>query len=132
MARRAAAGTSKSQLYHYFGDRGALLRELVAVQSERNLEPQRPTLGRLDSWAPLERWFDEIVAIKAVGVLVLNAAELEACSLGDSSPKPAVLHDFGLGLVQAARGVSFALANANKDATPRVHPAFPQAPGELP
>jgi TetR/AcrR family transcriptional repressor of nem operon len=81
---RAATGTSKSQLYHYFADKAALLREVVALQSERNLEAQRPTLERLDSWAALERWFDEIVATKAdqgcrgscrVGSLVTHLAE---------------------------------------------------------
>ena len=83
---RAATGTSKSQLYHYFGDRAALLREVVAVQSERNLEAQRPTLERLDSWAGLERWVDEIVTIKAeqgcrgscpIGSLVTQLAETD-------------------------------------------------------
>jgi AcrR family transcriptional regulator len=62
---RAATGTSKSQLYHYFADRAALLREVVAVESRRVLDAQRPTLDRLDSWAALERWCDEIVAGRA-------------------------------------------------------------------
>lgn len=81
---RAATGTSKSQLYHYFADKAALLREVVAVQSDRNLEAQRPTLERLDSWSALERWCDEIVARKAgqgcrgscpIGSLVTQLAE---------------------------------------------------------
>ena len=83
---RAATGTSKSQLYHYFADKAALLREVVAVQSERNLAAQRPTLERLDSWAALERWCDEIVASKAdqgcrgscrIGSLVTQLAETD-------------------------------------------------------
>src|SRR5918911_2831257 len=81
---QAVTGTSKSQLYHYFADKAALLREVVAVQSERNLEAQRPTLERLDPWAALERWCDEIVASKAdqgcrgscrIGSLVTQLAE---------------------------------------------------------
>jgi TetR/AcrR family transcriptional regulator, transcriptional repressor for nem operon len=83
---RAATGTSKSQLYHYFTDKAALLREVVAVQAVRNLEAQRPTLERLDSWPSLERWCDEIVARKAdqdcrggcpVGSLVTQLAETD-------------------------------------------------------
>ena len=83
---RAATGTSKSQLYHYFADKAALLREVVAVQAERNLEAQRPALERLDSWAAIERWFDEIVATKAdqgcsgscrIGSLVTQLAETD-------------------------------------------------------
>jgi TetR/AcrR family transcriptional regulator, transcriptional repressor for nem operon len=89
---RAATGTSKSQLYHYFADKAALLREVVAVQSERNLEAQRPTLERLDSWAALERWFDEIVATKAeqgcrgscrIGSLVNQLAETDPAARAD-------------------------------------------------
>ena len=83
---RAVTATSKSQLYHYFADKAALLREVVAVQSERNLEAQRPTLERLDSWAALERWCNEIVAAKAnqdcrgscrIGSLVTQLAETD-------------------------------------------------------
>src|SRR5690348_4487154 len=55
VARRGVAGTSiddvcavtrtsKSQLYHYFPDRAALLRDVVAVQADRVLDAQRPTL----------------------------------------------------------------------------------------
>jgi AcrR family transcriptional regulator len=89
---RAATGTSKSQLYHYFADRAALLREVVAVQSERNLEAQKPTLEQLDSWADLERWFDEIVASKAeqgcrrncpIGSLVTQLAETDPAARED-------------------------------------------------
>lgn len=83
---RAATATSKSQLYHYFADKAALMREVVLVQSERNLDAQRPTLERLDSWAALERWCDEIVATKArqqcrgscrIGSLVTQLAETD-------------------------------------------------------
>lgn len=81
---RAATGTSKSQLYHYYADKAALLREVVEVQSRRNLKAQGPTLERLDSWAALERWCDDIVARKAdqdcrgncpIGSLVTQLAE---------------------------------------------------------
>lgn len=59
---RAASATSKSQLYHYFDDKAALLREVVGAQAERVLEAQRPLLEDLDSWAGLARWCDAAVA----------------------------------------------------------------------
>jgi AcrR family transcriptional regulator len=83
---RTAAGESKSQLYHYFDDKAELMREVIATQTQRVLEAQRPELDRLDSWAALQGWTDEIVAGKArhdcrggcpVGSLVTQLAELD-------------------------------------------------------
>jgi AcrR family transcriptional regulator len=83
---RSAAGASKSQLYHYFADKAELLREVVAVQTERVLDAQRPTLDRLDSWIALERWTDQVVTGKAeqgcrgscpIGSLVTQIAETD-------------------------------------------------------
>src|ERR1700680_2401065 len=62
---RVQTKTSKSQLYHYFPDRAALLREVVSTQAERVVDAQRPTLDRLDSWAAISKWCDELVAGKA-------------------------------------------------------------------
>ena len=83
---RLAARASKSQLYHYFADKAELVREVIAAQSERVFDEQRPTLDRLDSWAALERWCDQIVARKEqqgcrggcpVGSLVGQLAEVD-------------------------------------------------------
>lgn len=83
---RERTGTSKSQLYHYFPDKAALLREVVSTQTERVLDAQRPTLDRLDSWAAIERWCDEMVARRAkqrchgscpIGSLVTELAETD-------------------------------------------------------
>ena len=59
----AASGVSKSQLYHYFGDKDALVLEVIARQTERVLEAQQPHLGALDSLAALKAWRDAIVAL---------------------------------------------------------------------
>jgi AcrR family transcriptional regulator len=81
-----AANASKSQLYHYFADKGDLVRQVIATESERVFDEQRPTLDRLDSWAALQRWCDQIVARKAkqgcrggcpVGSLVGQLAEVD-------------------------------------------------------
>jgi AcrR family transcriptional regulator len=63
-----AACVSKSQLYHYFADKDALVREVIAVQTERVLAGQQAALAKLDSLAALRRWCDCILAAhRAVG-----------------------------------------------------------------
>lgn len=57
----AASATSKSQLYHYFDDKDALLREVIAFQTRRVLDFQGPQLHHLDSLAGLRAWRDAIV-----------------------------------------------------------------------
>lgn len=58
---RAAARVSNSQLYHYFVDKSALLRAVVALQTERVLGGQEPLLSHLDSVEGLEAWRDLLV-----------------------------------------------------------------------
>jgi AcrR family transcriptional regulator len=53
----ARAGASKSQLYHYFDDRAALLRAVVAYNTDSVLGQ----LGPLDSWKAIRSWFDSLV-----------------------------------------------------------------------
>lgn len=59
---RAATGTSKSQLYHYFADKSALVRAVVDRQVDQVLQAQQPELDALDSIAALRRWRDRVVA----------------------------------------------------------------------
>jgi TetR/AcrR family transcriptional repressor of nem operon len=61
---RAATGTSKSQLYHYFRDKDDLIRAVIARQTDRVLDAQRPDLDTLDSFKGLERWRDHVVALQ--------------------------------------------------------------------
>jgi AcrR family transcriptional regulator len=56
---RKAASVSGSQLAHYFADKGALVRAVVARQIGVVLDFHRqPTLGELDSFDDFERWLD--------------------------------------------------------------------------
>src|SRR5215472_3864442 len=71
----AASGVSKSQLYHYFADKDALVLEVIARQSERVLEAQRPHLEALDSLPALKAWRNAIVRLN-------NAAQGKGCPLG--------------------------------------------------
>ena len=70
----AEAKVSKSQLYHYFVDKEALVREVIAAQTERVLAAQEPSIGKLDSRAALRSWADAILA--------LNRATPGGCPLG--------------------------------------------------
>lgn len=59
----AAAGVSKSQLYHYFADKDALVREVISAQAAHVLAAQGTALTQLDSLAALRRWCDCILAL---------------------------------------------------------------------
>ncbi len=58
-----ASVTSKSQLYHYFADKAALMQEVIILQTERVLGRQEPLLSKLDSMTGLRRWRDAMVEI---------------------------------------------------------------------
>ena len=46
----AATDTSKSQLYHYFANKDALIHEVVQSQLENVISAQQPDLGEISSW----------------------------------------------------------------------------------
>jgi TetR/AcrR family transcriptional repressor of nem operon len=80
------AGVSKSQLYLYFPDRAALLREVVAHNAELVLAAQEPHLGSLDSWKAIRTWLDALVQLQVaadarggcpIGSLVGQLAEAD-------------------------------------------------------
>jgi TetR/AcrR family transcriptional repressor of nem operon len=62
---RAATNTSKSQLYHYFNDKSALVRAVVQRQVAQVLQAQAAELDHLDSMAALHAWRDRVVALNA-------------------------------------------------------------------
>jgi TetR/AcrR family transcriptional repressor of nem operon len=54
---RRAAGVSGSQMTHYFADKRALVRAVIAFQAETVLAQHRaPAVGNLDSFEGLETW----------------------------------------------------------------------------
>ncbi len=59
----AASGTSKSQIYHYFADRDALMCAVVEAQSEGVLAFQESCLCRVRSFGDLRAWRNKIVEI---------------------------------------------------------------------
>lgn len=76
------AGASKSQLYHYFEDRAALLRAVVV----HNTEAVLGDLGPVDTWKAIRGWFDSMVELQVerharagcpIGSLVPQLAEAD-------------------------------------------------------
>jgi AcrR family transcriptional regulator len=63
---RAASSTSKSQLYHHYPDKDALVQDVIEVQAEEVLTTQGEQLRRLNSIRGLERWRDAIVQRSAL------------------------------------------------------------------
>ena len=57
----AATGTSKSQLYHYFADKDALICEVIRAQLGRIFAAQQAGLHEVSSWESLQRWCDHFV-----------------------------------------------------------------------
>lgn len=62
---RTLTGTSKSQLYHYFTDKAALVQAVVERQAQLVVAAQQPELDELDSLAGLHRWRDRVVAVNS-------------------------------------------------------------------
>lgn len=60
---RAATGASKSQLYHYFGDKHGLVTAVVDHQCATVLGVQTQALASVDDWDSLQRWAEATVAI---------------------------------------------------------------------
>lgn len=57
----AATSTSRSQLYHYFADKDALVLEVIRRQLERIIAGQEAELHGLRTWAGLRRWRNHVV-----------------------------------------------------------------------
>jgi AcrR family transcriptional regulator len=59
----AATGASKSQLYHYFGDKHGLVEAVVDHQCATVLGLQARALASVNDWDDLDRWTQTMVAI---------------------------------------------------------------------
>ncbi|MCA0200467.1 MAG: TetR/AcrR family transcriptional regulator [Proteobacteria bacterium] len=101
-------GTSKSQLYHYFDNKDALLRAVIQWQTKRIIGAQTGAIPALDTFEALKRWGDMIVAS------VIDNGGRGGCPLGslaselaDYSEKARVLlgESFDLWEAEIARGL---------------------------
>src|ERR1700751_5089304 len=57
----AAAGSGKSQLYHYFDNKADLVAAVIERQLELGLVRQ-PTLSHIESWDGIDAWVSDILA----------------------------------------------------------------------
>ena len=82
---RDAAEVSSSQLYHYFKDKMALVRAVIAYQTDAVIGAQAEFLGHLDSMQALRKWRNLLVRIQrglrcaggcALGTLSSEIAEI--------------------------------------------------------
>lgn len=62
----AASGASKSQLYHHFDGKDALVRAVVDHVGRRTIERERDALGDVATFRGLRRWRDALVQNNAL------------------------------------------------------------------
>ncbi len=72
----AAAGVGRSQVYHYFDDKGELVRAVIERQAELVFSGQEPHLSHIQGWESWEAWRDFVVEIQR------NAGCVGGCPLG--------------------------------------------------
>jgi TetR/AcrR family transcriptional regulator, transcriptional repressor for nem operon len=61
----AAAGSGKSQLYHYFDGKSDLVHAVIERQLELILDEQEPSLSHTDSWAGIDAWASQYLQLHA-------------------------------------------------------------------
>jgi AcrR family transcriptional regulator len=61
-----ASGVSKSQLYHHFDGKDALVRAVINHTGERILERERDALGHVSTIPGLRRWRDALIQRNAL------------------------------------------------------------------
>jgi TetR/AcrR family transcriptional regulator, transcriptional repressor for nem operon len=94
-----ATSTSKSQLYHYFADKNALMRAVIEFQTGRVMGVQAASLEGVDSLAGLRGWRDAIVKINnaagGVGGCPLGSLASELADRSESA-RALLAHGFEL------------------------------------
>lgn len=91
---RAAAGASKSQLYHYFADRDALVEAAIARRCTQVQQALAGLFAGLDSLTELERQLDGFVAI--------YEQSLAGCPIGRIAAEVAGRHEAAQRQVETA------------------------------
>jgi TetR/AcrR family transcriptional regulator, transcriptional repressor for nem operon len=93
---RSKVGASKSQLYHYFGDKDELVRAVIDFQGALVIEAQQPELGAIDSIASLKRWKDKLVRLSGthgrIGGCPIGSLANELASHSESHRRALAAH----------------------------------------
>lgn len=61
-----ASGVSKSQLYHHFSGKDALVRAVIGYVGEKIIERERNALGHVSTISGLRRWRDALIQSNAL------------------------------------------------------------------
>ena len=84
-----ASATSKSQLYHYFADKDALMRAVIELQTRRVTGGEAAQPEAIDSLPKLRRWRDAVVtmnrAARGVGGCPLGSLASELSDRSESA-----------------------------------------------
>ncbi len=119
-----ASATSKSQLYHYFADKDALMRAVIELQTRRVMGVQAAHLDTVNSLAGLRRWRDAVVtmnwATRGVGGCPLGSLASELSDRSESA-RALLAHGFELWESQLRRGLG-AMRDSGK-LKPEANPA---------
>ncbi len=103
-----ASATSKSQLYHYFADKNALMRTVIEFQTGQVMSVQSAHLDGVDSLAGLRRWRDAVVSInratRGVGGCPLGSLASELSDRSESA-RALLAHGFELWELQLRQGL---------------------------
>lgn len=125
---REAASVSSSQIYHYFADKDALIRAVIAFQSERVVGGQEPLFAKLDTIEGFRAWREFLVDHQRqlgcrggcpIGSLGSELAEIDPVARADVA---AALHRWESGIrlglnAMAGSGLLRRDADPNKLAT---------------
>ncbi|MDQ6729423.1 MAG: TetR/AcrR family transcriptional regulator [Actinomycetota bacterium] len=118
------ASASRSQLYHYFQDKDALIRAVIEAISDAVLSAQDELLDHVDSWAGIDRWFDALVSIQrerqARGGCPIGSL---AGQLAERDPDARVAIADGLGRWEAKLGAGLTRMQARGKLGPEADPA---------
>jgi AcrR family transcriptional regulator len=102
----AAAGSGKSQLYHYFDSKA----DLVAAVIERQLElvlARQPSLTHIESWDGIDRWVSEILTAHSApgGPFACPLGTMAAELKNDEAFRPILDEAFGRWEAPLAHGL---------------------------
>jgi len=101
-----AAGSGKSQLYHYFVDKADLVHAVIERQLQLVLAAQ-PSLGQINSWHSIDAWAAEIISGHCIpgGPFACPLGTMAAELKNDDSFRPSLHAAFRKWEAPLARGL---------------------------
>jgi TetR/AcrR family transcriptional repressor of nem operon len=103
----AAAGSGKSQMYHYFDGKADLVAAVIDRQLEFVLSTQRTALDGADSWEGIDAWAAHVVAMHSLpgGPFACPLGTIATELMNDDAYRPALDAAFRQWEAPLARGL---------------------------